>query len=215
MKKLLAVMAAGVMALSMSVTALAGSWQKDSVGWWYDNGDGTYQRNGWFQDTDGKYYYFNPAGYMLSNTTTPDGYYVDASGAWVTGAQSAKQAKSLSGSYYTGKVYSYSGNMEHYYEDTHNRYLMKLEDVYGDGSCLNFNITEVNYRVVAPISGVLVRKGQNSNYALGTEYAVNSIKAQGAMDQMTLFSVQDNKIEIRFEFEEEGEQVVEVYEFAR
>ena len=31
----------------------------------------------------GKYYYFDASGAMLANTTTPDGYKVDASGAWI------------------------------------------------------------------------------------------------------------------------------------
>lgn len=38
--------------------------------------------NGWMQDTDGKWYYFNLAAYMVADDTTPDGYYVGADGAW-------------------------------------------------------------------------------------------------------------------------------------
>lgn len=42
---------------------------------------------GW-QQIDGRWYYFNEksdgfCGTMLSNTTTPDGYTVDGSGAWI------------------------------------------------------------------------------------------------------------------------------------
>lgn len=57
-------------------------WKQDSTGWWYQNSDGSYPKSTW-QQIDGKYYYFNEAGYMVSNTTTPDGYQVDSSGAWV------------------------------------------------------------------------------------------------------------------------------------
>lgn len=55
-------------------------WKQDNTGWWYQNMDGSYPKSTW-QQIDGKYYYFNELGYMLSNTTTPDGYQVDASGA--------------------------------------------------------------------------------------------------------------------------------------
>jgi len=36
---------------------------------------------GWVKD-NGKWYYLASSGKMLRNTYTPDGYYVDASGAW-------------------------------------------------------------------------------------------------------------------------------------
>lgn len=38
--------------------------------------------NHW-QETDGKWYYCGADGAMLTNTTTPDNYYVGADGAWV------------------------------------------------------------------------------------------------------------------------------------
>lgn len=44
--------------------------------------NGYYASNGWQQDTDGKYYYFNMACRLLTNTATPDGYYVGEDGAW-------------------------------------------------------------------------------------------------------------------------------------
>ena len=71
----------------MSVTAFAAGWVQDSTGWWWDNGDGTWPANEW-QWLDGnadgvaECYYFGADGYMLSNTVTPDGYYVRGDGAW-------------------------------------------------------------------------------------------------------------------------------------
>ena len=38
---------AGLMAVSMSMTAFAGQWQQDAKGWWYQNDDGTYLKDGW------------------------------------------------------------------------------------------------------------------------------------------------------------------------
>lgn len=69
------------MASSMSMTIYAGQWKQDTTGWWYQNDDGSYFNNGW-QWIDGKCYYFTSEGYCLINTTTPDGYTVDGSGAW-------------------------------------------------------------------------------------------------------------------------------------
>ena len=78
-------------------------WVKDNVGWWYRYADGSYPTNGWLQinsiwycfDSRGYmrtgwitagntwYYCDTNSGAMLTNTTTPDGYKVDASGVWV------------------------------------------------------------------------------------------------------------------------------------
>lgn len=66
--------------VSMSITAFAGEWKQDAIGWWYQNDDGSYPINGW-QTIDGKDYYFDENGYMLTDTVTPDGFSVDSSGA--------------------------------------------------------------------------------------------------------------------------------------
>ena len=85
------------------------SWIKDSVGWWYRYADGSYPTNGWLQINnqwycfdsvgymrtgwvqagDGNYYYCDLTnGNMVTNTWTPDGYYVNESGIWVKGKTS-------------------------------------------------------------------------------------------------------------------------------
>lgn len=79
--------------LAMTMPALAGTWQEDSVGWYYQNDDGSYQKNGWFQDGDGKWYYFDANGYMLANTTTPDGYQVGSDGAMISNDTSASTGR--------------------------------------------------------------------------------------------------------------------------
>ena len=68
---------------ALATTVYAGEWKQDNVGWWYQNNDGSYKMNGWFTDTNGKSYYFDGRGYMLSNTVTPDGAQVGADGARV------------------------------------------------------------------------------------------------------------------------------------
>jgi len=67
---------------SVIQTKAIDGWQQDSTGWWYQNADSSYPKSTW-QLINGKYYYFNERGYMLSNTTNPDGYTVDSNGAWI------------------------------------------------------------------------------------------------------------------------------------
>lgn len=74
--------AAGLLAAAMSMTVFAGEWKSDQTGWWYQNEDGSCLKDGW-NWVDGRCYYFTPDGYCLINTTTPDGYTVDGSGAWI------------------------------------------------------------------------------------------------------------------------------------
>lgn len=92
MKKLMTAALAGLMAMSMSTTALAGQWQQDAVGWWYQNDNSSYLKDGWSW-VDGKCYYFTPEGYCLTGTQTPDGYTVDETGAWVVDGVVQTQAE--------------------------------------------------------------------------------------------------------------------------
>lgn len=72
-----------------TVLSISG-WRLDAVGWWYDNGNGTWPANGWHwidgnMDGVSECYYFDANGYILLNTITPDGYWVNGDGAWVQG----------------------------------------------------------------------------------------------------------------------------------
>lgn len=90
------------MSLMMSITAFAGTWQQDAIGWWWLNDDGTYPANGWIED-QGKWYYFDGNGYMVSNVTlTIDEieYSFDSSGAMIVGnGNEDSMAENLSGRY--------------------------------------------------------------------------------------------------------------------
>ena len=57
-------------------------WEPVDTGWKFKQEDGTYLTNSWKQGQDGKWYYLNEDGWMLKDTTTPDGFYVDADGVW-------------------------------------------------------------------------------------------------------------------------------------
>lgn len=87
-------------------TGATTGWQQNSIGYWYRNYDGTWPANCW-QQINGYWYYFNASGYMvanqwlhhtdnnwyylgpngamLTNTRTPDNYYVDGNGIYIPG----------------------------------------------------------------------------------------------------------------------------------
>ena len=78
--------AAMPLAMALSFPAFAGEWHEDMNGWWYENDDGSYCRNGWYW-IDGMCYYFNPVsdgtrGAMKRNCEI-DGYQLNADGIWV------------------------------------------------------------------------------------------------------------------------------------
>ena len=60
--------------------SMATGWVKDKGSWYYLKDSGA-MATGWVKD-NGKCYYLASSGNMLSNTRTPDGYYVDANGVW-------------------------------------------------------------------------------------------------------------------------------------
>lgn len=95
-----------VLSISMGMTAFAGSWRMDSGRRWYQNDDGSSPKNGWQwidSDYDGvsECFYFDENGYVLTSTTTPDGYEVNGIGAWVENG-SVKTSNSSGGSASTG-----------------------------------------------------------------------------------------------------------------
>ena len=87
--------------LVLPVMAADAQWKRNDKGWWYEEANGAYPTNQW-KLINNKWYYFDNIGYMLENrwvgnyyvgadgamlvsTSTPDGYYVDATGKWVEG----------------------------------------------------------------------------------------------------------------------------------
>ena len=75
-----------VLMASISIVSYAGEWKQDAAGWWYQNDNGGYPVSQW-QEINGKQYYFDSNGYMMANTTTPDGYKVGADGAWIESSE--------------------------------------------------------------------------------------------------------------------------------
>lgn len=100
MKKLISIITVVAGIFLFSQFAYAGIWQPEGNTWKYQKDNGVYAVSEWVQDS-GKWYFFNDQGIMLFsqwvdglyyvgadgamlvNTTTPDGYQVDANGKWV------------------------------------------------------------------------------------------------------------------------------------
>ena len=86
-KKIAGTIAAIAAAAMMTTTAFAGEWVTLNDGRkYYNTGyDQAYHGWQWIYENDGvaRCYYFDENGCALTNTTTPDGYKVDYTGAWV------------------------------------------------------------------------------------------------------------------------------------
>lgn len=101
-KRFLALALAVMTMLSLTIPVSAAVWKQDNTGWWYQEDNGSYPANTWKwidgnNDGIAECYYFNENGYMLSNTTTPDGYQVNATGAWVVNGVVQTQATGSTG----------------------------------------------------------------------------------------------------------------------
>ena len=99
--------------LVLPVMAADAQWKRNDKGWWYEEANGAYPTNQW-KLINNKWYYFDNIGYMLENrwvgnyyvgadgamlvsTSTPDGYYVDATGKWVEGIKRSVNISKRSG----------------------------------------------------------------------------------------------------------------------
>lgn len=77
-----------LLSYSLTSSAFAGTWKEDSKGWrWLEKEHHSPVSSWKWIDSNGdgmsECYYFDENGYLLTNTTTPDGYMVNENGAWV------------------------------------------------------------------------------------------------------------------------------------
>ena len=128
-KKIFALALAVTMASSMSMTAFAGSWEQDVLGWWYLEDDGSFARDGW-KEINGKQYYFDSQGHMLQDTITPDGYKVGSDGAWINDGNE----ESRYGDYYLSHISRTYGTQpaeeETYTYDGAEKYVLSNQNPY-------------------------------------------------------------------------------------
>lgn len=98
---------AAILALIQSISVYAGQWNagtgENAGHWQYQNDDGSYPANCW-QWIDGnndgiaESYYFDQNGWTLSNVVTPDGFMVNADGAWTVFNQPVTKVMDIDGS---------------------------------------------------------------------------------------------------------------------
>ena len=83
---LICLLATQVFAGGASAEAAGGRWKKDSKGWWYSYGKGSYAKNTWLQDGRA-WYFFDNKGYMVTGWRKVCGkwYFFKNNGSMVTG----------------------------------------------------------------------------------------------------------------------------------
>ena len=95
MKKLIVAAAAAGMSMMLSLTPFAAGWElgtgEHAAQWKYVNADNSLDKGWHVIDGNGdgiaEWYYFDEEGWLLTSTTTPDGYTVNENGAWVKDGQ--------------------------------------------------------------------------------------------------------------------------------
>lgn len=173
-KKMGMAVSALALTLCMSIPAFAGRWQQNPGGWSYQNDDGGYPADTW-QWIEGKCYYFGGDGYMLSDTTTPDGHTVDATGAWtVDGVVQTQQNVADE----TAKAASYDGVFAgSFYNDDGTTYTGYITiETLADGSItLTSQFGTFHYQYSGPFYG----EGGGEVYAIENEEMKESVIFRG------------------------------------
>ena len=121
MKKAITIVIATATMASQAMPAMAAEWKQDNTGWWYQEDNGSYPTNSW-KWINGKCYYFDSNGYMLASTTTPDGYTVDATGAWtVNGVVQTQSTEQTSGAVHHNENYDPAHPLKNKVDEWHLR----------------------------------------------------------------------------------------------
>lgn len=117
-------------------------WKQEPDGrWWYQNEDGSYPTNQW-KEINGKQYYFGGDGYMLANTTTPDGKEVGADGALIQDMSIQEQPKSYSNLIYSADSITTALNIADYKFENYGTTYHVFEITNNSPYTLELNINE-------------------------------------------------------------------------
>ena len=143
LKKIYALALTAGLTVMMGINAMGAGWQQDATGWWWLNDDGTWPSNSW-QWLDGNLdgvaecYYFGADGCMYASTSTPDGYLVNADGAWVVNGVVQTKIVPIQGFYSNDDTYSADSNQ---YTDWY-EYQYEYRDEYQDESQYEYQVPD-------------------------------------------------------------------------
>ena len=142
MKKAKLLLVASALSTAMSMPVMAGIWQQDAKGWWYQNEDGTYPASSW-EEINGNWYYFHPDGYMAYNTWV-DGYYLNNDGVMVENGTTSDgtERHSISNINYTGDSVTQDLYIQDWNYDSYGSAVHILEITNNSQYTLELNINE-------------------------------------------------------------------------
>ena len=168
-----------------AISAFAGAWLTAKDGWWYRYDDGSYPISQWVWidgDNDGvsECYYFNQWGYLIANTHSPDGYYVDANGAWVDSGrvQTRGQKKNQ---------FSIYGN----YKLKNQEYRIAFVNIYRD----NYGNTKIELDG-ADIEGKGIGEFKAQLYDMGDNYHIANDESEGYLQWVKVKLNNDGTISV-------------------
>lgn len=181
----------------LTFSSFAGEWKQDDNGWRYQNDDNSY-KTGWHQDVDGKWYYLDfESGYMLVNSKTPDGFFVDNKGVWMEKQEKEyesynydKETKIEITAYENGprsiKELGYSLPVTVYYN---NEYIFK------NGEKVNINGIETSKEGVAYLKFVASLNYYSYDMEAKCEYKLSDGTTYESQNGIYIFNNCDEKIE--------------------
>lgn len=105
-----------------------GNWVNTNDIWRFRLKDGGFLTYSWIQsaDNENNYYFLDSDGIMLTNTTTPDGYVVDAAGIWTSNQKDIqKQIDEIKNTEANTEASKEIEKIQNYYEE-------QLESVYNN-----------------------------------------------------------------------------------
>ena len=189
-------MASAILTITAASTAFAGAWKQDTKGWWWQEDNGSYPVSQWKwldgnQDGVSECYYFGGNGYLLINTTTPDGYTVNSDGQWIENGSVKTQGKPA-----TATTATNTNTAEGSWEQVGNRCKFKkpdgsyvvdalwLIDSDGDGVYNMYSFDE---------NGFLCDKN-NGNYGQLGNYGMNKFGGYDSEGRMTSYNYRGNKL---------------------